>query len=58
MLTANKLLKLQFLCASKSDVKVEYAMRGMEKPLGVATYQLAKLVKENMKQFITLNNEE
>lgn len=46
------------LCASKSDVKVEYAMRGMEKPLGVATYQLAKLVKENMKQFITLNNEE
>ena len=38
------------LCASKSNVKVEYAMRGMDKPLGVATYQLEQLVKENIEQ--------
>ena len=36
------------LCASKSNVKVEYAMRGLDKPLGVAIYQLEQLVKENM----------
>jgi hypothetical protein len=36
------------LCASKSNVKVEYAMRGLDKPLGVATYQLEQLVKENI----------
>ncbi len=38
------------LCASKSNVKVEYAMRGLDKPLGVATYQLEQLVKENIKE--------
>lgn len=36
------------LYASKSNVKVEYAMRGLDKPLGVATYQLEQLVKENI----------
>lgn len=36
------------LCASKSNVKVEYAMRGLDKPLGVASYQLEQLVKENI----------
>lgn len=36
------------LCASKSKVKVEYAMRGLNKPLGVASYQLEQLVKENI----------
>ncbi|MBX3288484.1 MAG: DUF1016 family protein [Acidobacteria bacterium] len=36
------------LCASKSNVKVEYAMRGLTKPLGVASYQLEQLVKENI----------
>ncbi len=36
------------LCASKSNVKVEYAMRGLDKPLGVASYQLEKLVKDNI----------
>lgn len=36
------------LCASKSNVKVEYAMRGLDKPLGVATYQLEQFVKENI----------
>ncbi|WP_208684923.1 PDDEXK nuclease domain-containing protein [Flavobacterium sp. SLB02] len=28
------------LCVSKRNRKVEYAMRGLDKPLGVATYQL------------------
>ncbi|MDR2204551.1 MAG: PDDEXK nuclease domain-containing protein [Flavobacteriaceae bacterium] len=36
------------LCASKNNVKVEYAMRGLTKPLGVASYELEQLVKENM----------
>lgn len=46
------------LCASKSNVKVEYAMRGMDKPLGVATYQLEQLVKENIEQLDKNGNEE
>lgn len=44
------------LCASKSNVKVEYAMRGLDKPLGVATYQLEQLVKENIDK-LTQNEE-
>jgi len=36
------------LCASKSNVKVEYAMRGLEKPLGVAAYELEQLMKESL----------
>ncbi len=36
------------LCAWKSNVKVEYAMRGLDKPLGVASYQLEQWVKENI----------
>lgn len=38
------------LCASKSKVKVEYAMRGLSKPLGVASYQLEQFVKENIER--------
>ncbi len=45
------------LCASKSNVKVEYAMRGLDKPLGVASYQLEQLVKENIDEFDRSNNE-
>ena len=44
------------LCASKSNIKVEYAMRGLDKPLGVATYQLEQLVKDNIDKLI--DNEE
>ncbi|WP_163411231.1 PDDEXK nuclease domain-containing protein [Flavobacterium ajazii] len=44
------------LCASKSNIKVEYAMRGLDKPLGVATYQLEQLVKDNIDKMI--QNEE
>lgn len=36
------------LCASKSNIKVEYAMRGLDKPLGVAEYELHKLLKDNV----------
>lgn len=45
------------LCASKSKVKVEYAMRGLTKPLGVASYELEQLVKENIDK-LNDNNEE
>ncbi len=41
------------LCASKSEVKVEYAMRGFDKPIGVASYQLEQFVKENLKKLNT-----
>lgn len=44
------------LCASKSKVKVEYAMRGLTKPLGVASYELEQLVKENMDTLHPTNN--
>lgn len=37
------------LCASKSNVKVEYAMRGFENPIGVAAYELEKLINERLK---------
>lgn len=46
------------LCVSKSNIKVEYAMRGLDKPLGVATYQLEQLVKENIDKLIENANEE
>lgn len=46
------------LCASKSNIKVEYAMRGLDKPLGVATYQLEQLVKDNIDKLIENANEE
>ena len=46
------------LCASKSNVKVEYAMRGLTKPLGVASYELEQLVKENIDKLDKLDNEE
>ena len=34
------------LCASKSNVKVEYSIRGLNKPIGVATYELGQLLKD------------
>ena len=36
------------LCRSKNNTKVEYALRGMTQPLGVAEYQTNKLM-ENLK---------
>ena len=46
------------LCASKSNVKVEYAMRGLTKPLGVASYELEQLVKENIDKLNDNNKEQ
>lgn len=46
------------LCASKSNVKVEYAMRGFDKPIGVASYQLEQFLKENLEKFNQLNTSE
>jgi len=46
------------LCTYKSNVKVEYAMRGLDKPLGVATYQLEQLMKENMEMLNKTNSAE
>ena len=34
------------LCRSKNNTKVEYALRGMTQPLGVAEYQTNKLIEE------------
>ena len=38
------------LCAGKSDIKVEYSMRGLNKPLGVAEYELEKIVRKSFKE--------
>lgn len=46
------------LCASKSNVKVEYAMRGLSKPLGVASYELEQLVKDNIDKLNEAENED
>lgn len=37
------------LCASKSNVKVEYAMRGFDNPIGVAAYELEKMIRKQLK---------
>ena len=34
------------LCRTKSNTKVEYALRGMTQPLGVAEYQTTKMIEE------------
>ena len=34
------------LCRSKNNTKVEYALRGMTQPLGVAEYQTNKIIEE------------
>jgi predicted nuclease of restriction endonuclease-like (RecB) superfamily len=45
------------LCASKRNVKVEYAMRGLNKTIGVASYELEQLVKENIDKLIVAEDE-
>ncbi len=37
------------LCKSKNNVVVEYALRGVAKPLGVAEYRLAQALPEYLK---------
>ena len=39
------------LCATKDHVDVEFALRGIDKPIGVAEYQL-QLPKKELKQLI------
>jgi len=34
------------LCRSKNNTKVEYALRGMTQPLGVAEYQTSKMIED------------
>ena len=34
------------LCRTKNNTKVEYALRGMTQPLGVAEYQTNKMIEE------------
>lgn len=34
------------LCRTKNNTKVEYALRGMTQPLGVAEYQTSKMIEE------------
>ena len=41
----NKTIGL-LLCASKSNIKVEYAMRGFDNPLGVASFELEEIMKQ------------
>jgi predicted nuclease of restriction endonuclease-like (RecB) superfamily len=36
------------LCTSKSNIKVEYAMRGLMKPIGVAAYELEQFLKKSI----------
>ncbi|MDD3860667.1 MAG: PDDEXK nuclease domain-containing protein [Bacteroidales bacterium] len=43
------------LCASKSNIKVEYSMRGLDRPIGVASYQFEQLIKENLDKFNQLS---
>ena len=37
------------LCGEHSKFDVEYALRGIEKPIGVAGYQLARKIPEKLK---------
>lgn len=38
------------LCRSKNNTIVEYALRDVSKPMGVASYKLTKQIPENMKE--------
>jgi len=37
------------LCKSRSKVIAEYALKGIEKPIGISEYQLTKAIPENLK---------
>ena len=37
------------LCQKKNQIEVEYALRGISQPIGVAEYELSKAVPENIK---------
>jgi hypothetical protein len=37
------------LCKSKSKIMAEYALKGIEKPIGVSEYHLTKAIPEKLK---------
>lgn len=37
------------ICKTKNNVEAEYALRGIEKPIGISEYQLNKILPENLK---------
>ena len=37
------------LCKSRNKVEAEYALKGIEKPIGIAKYQLTKLIPEQLR---------
>lgn len=43
------------LCRSKNNTKVEYALRGMTQPLGVASYETQKIMEELHSSFPTID---
>lgn len=34
------------LCRSKSNVKAEYSLRGITQPLGIAEYEIQKVIED------------
>jgi predicted nuclease of restriction endonuclease-like (RecB) superfamily len=44
------------LCRSKNNTKVEYALRGMTQPLGVAEYQTNKMIEELKSELPSVND--
>jgi predicted nuclease of restriction endonuclease-like (RecB) superfamily len=37
------------ICKTKDNIEADYALRGMEKPIGISEYELQKLLPENYK---------
>jgi len=44
------------LCRSKNNTKVEYALRGMTQPLGVAEYQTNKMIEDLKSELPSIND--
>lgn len=45
------------LCKNKNDTVVEYALRDMNKPMGVASYELTKHIPDNLKDSLPTHEE-
>lgn len=45
------------LCDSKNDVVVEFALRDVNKPMGVASYELTRKIPENLKKDLPTEEE-
>lgn len=45
------------LCDNKNDIVVEFALRDISKPMGVASYQLTKQIPENLKKDLPTEEE-